>query len=183
VVEVVLDSTVELMGVGGGLVELKLAVGFPLFRQVQAEEAREDVFGPHWVAYVGRAGALVPPRVKREQKAPPFPRSNARRQLSGTQEANWEDVELVTDVWIAVPEEFGPVIMALLDEEEATLELLLESWLDLLDDDEDMLEDETLLERLEDQLEERLEERLLDMLLEVGVTVGVFVDVVWDEAG
>jgi len=47
VVEVVLDSMVELMGVGGGLVELKLAVGSPLFRQVQAEEARADVFGPH----------------------------------------------------------------------------------------------------------------------------------------
>jgi len=28
-------------------VELELAVGFPLFRQVQAEEARADVFGPH----------------------------------------------------------------------------------------------------------------------------------------
>jgi len=35
-----------------------------------------------------------------------------------------------------VPEEFGAVIMALLDEEEVTLELLLVSWLDLLDDDE-----------------------------------------------
>jgi hypothetical protein len=47
VVKVVLDSMVELMGVGGGLVELKLAVGFPLFRQVQAEETRAEVLGPH----------------------------------------------------------------------------------------------------------------------------------------
>ena len=42
-----LDSIVELIGIGGGVVELKLAVGSPLFRQVQAEEARADVFGPH----------------------------------------------------------------------------------------------------------------------------------------
>ncbi len=82
-----------------------------------------------------------------------------------------------------VPGEFGAVIMALLDKEEETLELLVESWLDWLDDDEEMLEDERLLERLEERLDERLEERLLDMLLEVGVTVGVFVGVVWDEAG
>lgn len=73
--------------------------------------------------------------------------------------------------------------MALLDEGEVTLELLAESWLDLLDKDEEVLEDERLLERLEDRLDERLEERLLDMLLEVGVTVGMFVDVVWDEVG
>ncbi len=80
-----------------------------------------------------------------------------------------------------MPEEFVAVIMALLDEEEVILELLEESWLDLLDDDEEVLEDERLLERLEVRLDERLEERLLDRLL--GVTVGLFVDVVWDEAG
>ena len=81
--------------------------------------------------------ALVPPRMKREQKALPFPRSNARRQLSASHPgSNSEVVELVADVWRLVPKEFGAVIMALLDEEEVTLELLLVSWLDLLDDDE-----------------------------------------------
>jgi hypothetical protein len=45
---VLLDVIVELIGVGDGLVELKLGVGFPLlFRQVQAEETRADVLGPH----------------------------------------------------------------------------------------------------------------------------------------
>lgn len=73
--------------------------------------------------------------------------------------------------------------MALLDEEEVTLELLVESWLDLLGEDEEVLEDERLLERLEDRLDEGLEERLLDRLLEVGVTVGVLVDVVRDKVG
>ena len=75
--------------------------------------------------------------MKREQKALPFPRSNARRQSSALHPGpNSEVVELVADVWRLVPKEFGAVIMALLDEEEVTLELLLVSWLDLLDDDE-----------------------------------------------
>ncbi len=43
-----LDVIVELIGVGGGLMELKLAVGFPLeFRQVQAEETRAEVLVLH----------------------------------------------------------------------------------------------------------------------------------------
>jgi hypothetical protein len=48
VVEVVLDSIVELTGIGDRVMELKLVVGSPLlFRQVQAEETRAEVFGPH----------------------------------------------------------------------------------------------------------------------------------------
>ena len=53
----------------------------------------------HWVAYVGRAGAPGPPRVKREQKALPFPASNARRQLSALQLGPYSRVaEMTVDV-------------------------------------------------------------------------------------
>jgi hypothetical protein len=73
----------------------------------------------HCVAYVGRAGAPRPPRVKREQKALPFPPSNARRQLSALQPGPYSRVaEPTVDVCRVVPEEVVLVIEALLDEEE-----------------------------------------------------------------
>lgn len=66
---------------------------------MQADETRAEVLPVHWVAYVGRAEALGPPRVKTEQNALPFPLSNARRQLSALQPGpNSRVAELLIDV-------------------------------------------------------------------------------------
>jgi len=134
----------------------------------------------HWVAYVGREGAAGPPRVKIEQKASPFPLSNARRQLSAAQPGPYAlGIEELTVAVLRVDEFFDEVVWELLEEwlvEELDDEELLDEFVkmeDVLDKilderlDEELLLEERLLDRLEDKLDERLLDRLLERLLEM----------------